>query len=268
MRGPVAMVVAAVLFGLAAQQLFFARAAGPNVLVATGLFLSIGWTLRPRTVRRDAADAWLPVAAVTFGALAALRADPAVVAFDALAAGTLGLAWIAALGGARITRSDARSLAAEAADGIAGIVDRPVRLVAPATGPIGAFVRSRTGRLPRYAGGAALAVPFLGAFSILFASADPIYAQRVTDLFDVVRWRDLFRDAGQRTALFAVIAWLAAAALATLERSREGRARTELRGVISAETTVVLLAAVDLLFAAFVAGQGGPLFGGRDPVHA
>jgi hypothetical protein len=268
MRGPVAIVLAALLFGLAAQQLFFARAPGLNVLIATALFLLIGWWLRPRMVRPDIADAWLPVAALTFGVLATLRADAALVAFDALAAATLGLAWIAALGGARITRSDARSLAAQAANGLAGIVDRPVRLAAHAIGPISAVVRSRTGRLPRYAGGAALAVPFLTAFSVLFASADPIYAQRVGDLFDVVRWRDLFRDAGQRTVVFAVIAWLAAAALANLERARAPRAATEVRGVISAETTAVLLAFVDLLFAIFVAVQLGYLFGGRDTVDA
>jgi len=60
MRGPVAIVLAAVLFGLAAQQLFFARAPGLNGLGATTLFLLIGWWLRTRMVRSDIADAWLP----------------------------------------------------------------------------------------------------------------------------------------------------------------------------------------------------------------
>src|SRR5260221_3355622 len=114
----VAMLLAALLSGLAAQQLFFARAAGVNVLVATALLLAIGWSLRPRTVRPDLGDAWLPVAAVTFAALATVRADAALVAFDAAAAAALALASIAALGGARITRYDARSLVDEAADGI------------------------------------------------------------------------------------------------------------------------------------------------------
>src|SRR5205823_5288606 len=148
----------------------------------------------------------LPVAALTFAALCALRADAALLAFDTACAAVLALAWTAALGGARITRYDAVSLIAEAADGIAGIVDRPVRLVHQAAGPIASRVRSRTGRLPRYAGGAALATPFLAAFSVLFASADPVYAQRVNDLFDIVRWQELFRDAGPRTVLAVLIA--------------------------------------------------------------
>ena len=268
MRGPVVLLLAALLFGFAGQQLFFARTAGLNVLVATALFLAIGWWLRPRTVRFDPADACLPVAAVTFGALATLRADAALVAFDAGAAAALALGWIAALGGARITRYDARSLAGEAADAIAGIVDRPARLACRAGGPIVGYLRSRTGRLPRYAGGAALASPFLAAFSVLFASADPVYAQRVNELFDLVRWRELFRDAGPRTVLFALIAWLAAAALVTLERRRSPRASSDLPGLITVETAAVLLGCVDLLFAIFVAFQIGYLFGGRDTIDA
>jgi hypothetical protein len=267
-RAPVAMLLAALLFGVSGQQLFFSRAPGLNVLVAVALFLAIGWWLRPRTVRLDLADAWLPLAALAFGALTTLRADPALAAFDAVAAAVLALAWIAALGGARITRYDVRSLGGEVADGIAGIVDRPVRLAHQASGPIAGLVRSRTGRLPAYVGGAALACPFLAAFSILFASADPIYAQRVSDLFDVVRWRELFRDAGPRAALFILIAWLAAAAFATLERARAARSASEIRGVITVETAVVVLASVDVLFSIFVGLQLGYLFGGRDTIDA
>ena len=268
MRTPVAMLCAALLFGVAGQQLFFARELGLNVLVATVLLLAIGWWLHPRAVRVDRTDAWLPVAALIFAALATLRADTALLAFDAVAAAVLSCAWIAALGGARITRYDARALLAEASDGISGIVDRPVRLVGQAAGPIASVVRSRGGRLPRYAGGAALASPFLVAFSVLFASADPVFAQRLNDLFDIVRWRELLRDAGQRTVLFALIAWLAAAALATLDRVRAPRAATEARGVITVETAVVLLACIDALFVVFVAFQIGYLFGGRDTIDA
>jgi hypothetical protein len=268
MRAPVAMLLAALLFGVTAQQLFFARAAGLNVLVATGLFLAIGWWLRPRAVRLDRADAWLPAAALTFASLATLRADAALVAFDAVAAAGLAIASILALGGARITRYDARSLVGEAADAIAGVVDRPVRIARQASGPIAEYIGSRAGRLPRYAGGAVLACPFLAAFSILFASADPVYAQRVNDLFDIVRWRELLRDAGPRTVVFMLIAWLAAAAFATLERVRTPRSPTEIRGVITVETAVVVLASVDLLFAVFVAFQLGYLFGGRDTIEA
>lgn len=268
MRGPAAMLLAALLVGATGQQLFFARAPGINVLVATVLFLGIGWWLRPRAVRLDRADAWLPIGALAFASLATLRADRALVGFDAVAAAVLAAGSIAALGGARITRYDARALAAEAADGIAGLVDRPVRLAHRASGPIADYIGSRAGRLPRYAAGAALACPFLAAFSVLFASADPVYAQRMNDLFDIVRWRDLFRDAGPRTVLFILIAWLAAAAFATLERVRAPRVATNVRGVITADTAAVTLASVDLLFAAFVALQLGYLFGGRDTIDA
>jgi len=268
MRRPLATLFAALGFGIAGQQLFFARAAGMNILVATVLFLALGWWLRPRDRRPDVADAWLPVAASTFAALCAIRADAAVAGFDAAAAVVLTGAWTAALGGARITRLDARALAIEVADGIAGLVDRPARVVLAASGPLAAQVRSRTGRLPRYAGGAALACPFLIVFSVLFASADPVYARRVGDLLDVVRWREVFRDAGPRFLLFVLIAWLAATALSKLARHPLRHPTSGSQGLITVETAAALLACVDLLFAAFVALQIGYLFGGRDTIDA
>jgi hypothetical protein len=264
---PVATLLAALLLGVAGQQLFFARAVGLNVIVAIALVLALSWWLRPRERRPDPLDRWLPAAAVTFATLCVIRADPALAAFDAAAAAALALAWIAALGGARITRLDVGSLAREAADGMRGVIDRPVR-VARAGGPIAGYVRSRTGRLPRYAGGVALASPFLIVFSVLFSSADPVYARHLSDLLDNVRWQELFRDAGPRFLLFALIAWLAAAALATLARPPLPRPTAAAPGIVAVETATVFLACVDLLFAAFVALQIGYLFGGRDTVDA
>ncbi|HEV2011462.1 MAG TPA: DUF4173 domain-containing protein [Candidatus Limnocylindria bacterium] len=268
MRGPVATLLAALFFGIAGQQLFFARAAGVNVLVATALFLALGWSLRPRERRPELADRWLPVAALAFAALCVIRADAALVSFNVAVAAALAVAWIAALGGARVTRLDARALGWEVADGIAGMIVRPARIARAASGPIAEQVRSRTGRLPRYASGAALACPFLIVFSILFASADPVYARRLNDLVDVVRWRELFRDAVPRLLLFILIAWLAAAALSKLARPPLLHPTAGSPGMIAVETAAVLLACVDLLFAAFVVFQVGYLFGGRDTIDA
>ena len=264
-HGPVAMLLSALLLGVAGQQLFFARAAGLNVLLATALLLTAAWWLRPRSRRPDIADTWLPVGALTFAALCAIRADAAVLAFNAGSAAALAVAWIAALGGARITRLDARALVVEATDLIGGFIDRPARL-AQSTGAMARQVRSRDGRLTRYAGGAALACPFLIVFSALFASADPVYGRRVNDLLDI--WRDVFRDAGPRLLLFFAIAWLAAAALSKLARAPLSHPASGSPGRIPVETSTVLLVCVDLLFAAFVTLQIGYLFGGRDTIEA
>ena len=265
-RSPAAMLLAALLFGVAGQQLFFARSAGVNVLLATAMLLAIGWWLRPRERRPDIADSWLPVGALVLAALCVIRADPALLAFDISSTAALAAAWFAALGGARITRLDTRAVLAEAADLIAGATDRPIRLAIQAAGPITRQVRSRTGRLARYVGGVALAIPFLIVFSVLFASADPVYGRRVNDLVEI--WRDLFRDAGPRLLLFFATAWLAAAALSKLARAALRHAASGSPGRISVETSTVLLACVDLLFAAFVAFQIGYLFGGRDTIEA
>ena len=274
MSGPVAMLLAAIAFGLAAQQLFFDRAAGANVLVATALFVGLAWAARRPGTRPAVADLWLAPAALTFAAWCAIRADRALVSFDAAAAATLALAWVAALGGTPMARLDVRALLGEAADGIAGIVDRPVRLARAAAGPIAEAMRAQTGRssgtrrLPGYAGGAALAGPFVIAFSVLFASADPVFARRVNDLLDVVRDLQLLRDAGPRLVLAVLIAWLAAAALSRLARQALPHPASIGRGVIGVDAAVVLLSCVDLLFAAFVALQIGYLFGGRDTIDA
>jgi len=262
------MLLAALLFGVVGQQLFFARAVGLNVLAAIGLFLAFGWWLRPRAQRTDGADRWLPPAALVFAALCAIRADAALLLFDAAASAALAVAWIVALGGTSVARLDARALASEVVHGLAGAVDRPAQLARSAGGPIAAQVRSRTGRLSRYAGGAALACPFLVVFSFLFASADPIYARRMSDLQEVMQWRELFRDAGPRSLLALGIAWIAAAALSKLARPPLPHVSAGSPGFLSAETAAVLLACVDLLFAAFVAFEVGYLFGGRDTIEA
>ena len=61
------MVLAAIAFGLAAQQLFFDRAAGANVLVATALFLGLAWAARRPGTRPDVADLWLAEASRSRG---------------------------------------------------------------------------------------------------------------------------------------------------------------------------------------------------------
>lgn len=262
------MLSAALLFGVIGQQLFFARAIGLNVLVTIGLLLTIGWWLSPRARRIELADAWLPAAAVVFAALCAIRADLALLLFDAAASAVLAGAWMVSLGGAPVSRLEARALASEVAHAIADLVDRPPQLARSAGGPIVTQVRSRTGRLSRYAGGAALACPFLIVFSVLFASADPVYARRVNELFDIVHWREVFRDTGPRLLLALGIAWVAAAALSKVTRPPLPHAATGGPGSLSVESAVVLLACVDLLFAAFVVLQVGYLFGGRDTIDA
>lgn len=268
MRRPVATVLAALVCGIAGQQLFFARAAGVNVLLGTMLFLALGWSLRPQERQPDVLDRWLPAAALTFATLCVIRADAALLTFDASVAVALAVAWFAALAGAPVTRLDVRALALELADGLAGLVDRPARVARAASGPIAERLRPRTGRLWRYASGAALACPLLIVFSVLFASADPVYARRLNDLLDIVRWREIFRDAGPRVLLFLVIAWLAAAAFSKLGRPPLVHRTSTWPGLVAVETAAVVLACVDLLFAAFVTFQIGYLFGGRDTIDA
>ena len=268
MRGPVAMSLAALLFGLAGQQLFFARAAGLNVLLATALLLALAWWLRPGDVDLDLADIWLPAAAIVFAAFCAIRTDAALVAFDGAAAGGLTIGSLIALGGTKVARLDAAAIATELADMTLEVVDRPIRLALVASGPIARWLRSRTGRVSRYASGAVLASPFLIVFGALFASADPVFARWTNQLLDVERWRELFRDDGLRLLLAIVLTWLAAATLAQVTRGPRPHVAKTWPGAVHVEAATVLVGCIDLLFALFVALQVGYLFGGRDTIDA
>jgi hypothetical protein len=114
-----------------------------------------------------------------------------------------------------------------------------------------------------YFGGAALAVPFLATFALLFSSADPVFARWIEDALDPRTVREI----PGRLVLAGVVAWMAAGALTLLAREPRSAPTSE-RRPIRADAATALLVAVDLLFAVFVVLQIAYLFGGRDTVAA
>ncbi len=260
-RAAVGTLLVASVFGIAAQLLFFGKLLGVNAVIAVALFLAIAWSLRERTVSR--VDAWMPIAALVFAALLAIRTDHAVVVFDALAALSLAFGSVAALGGARLTAL-------------------PLALAVRELGAIGAAAAYRAGPLlararrerltidgryreaTGYLGGAVLAVPLLAVFALLFSSADAVFARWTEDLLDP----DLIREAPGRLALAGVVAWVAAGTLTLLTHETRAAPATTERRPVRAETATSLLLAIDLLFALFVALQVAYLFGGRDTIDA
>jgi len=241
----------------AAQVLFYGHLLGVNAPIGGALFLVLAWRLRQRSI--DPRDAWIPLAAFAFAALLAVRTEPAVVVFDAIAAVGLCLASATALG-APITRIPVAVLIGRALGaGLASATGawRLIRLERSRPEHLG-----RLDRLGPYAVGIALAAPLLGVFAILFSSADEVFAHAMREAFGP----DALREIPGRLTLAAIVAWTTAGALTLLWR--EVPSAGELPRPLRRETATVLLVAVDLVFALFVAIQITYLFGGSDTVRA
>lgn len=255
-RATLALIFAASL-GLAAQLLLYGHILGVNAPIAAALFLALAWRLHPRRI--DPRDAWIPLSAVAFAVLLAVRTEPAVVVFDAVAATLLCLASAAALGGP-LTRIP-----------VVALIHRGLAAgLASATGawPLIRSERAQPehlGRLDRlgpYAVGIAIAVPLLGVFAVLFSSADEVFSHAMREAFGP----DTLRELPGRLTLAAVVAWTAAGALTLLWR--DAPPAVALARPLRRETATVLLVAVDLVFVLFVTIQITYLFGGSDTVRA
>jgi uncharacterized protein DUF4153 len=283
-RVAVRLLAAAVAVGLAGQLLFYGQRMGLNVLLGGAALLAAARLVRRPEARMDRWDLWLPPAALAFAAFIAIRADPALVAFDVLAALGLTGASMAAIAGIPVTRRSlgavtmlALSLAASALGGI-------FRL-SPALSMGSMLTSGLRGTVARTAIlGLLIALPFLIVFVALFASADPVFARLVQLGF---RFDIPLGDLPARVVVAAIITWIAGGLLVFVG----GRPAEETTGavaeaadppagpadpsapevapattvrVLDAAVASVALVAIDLLFLLFVILQAAYLFGGRD----
>jgi hypothetical protein len=117
--------------------------------------------------------------------------------------------------------------------------------------------------------GVALAAPVVVLLAVLLASADAVFADRLAELADLVHLPRLDEATG-RTVLGLAVAWVAAGALWHQLQRRAPRviADDAVPRVLGFTEAAVVLVAVDLLFAAFVAVQARYFFGGRAVVLA
>ncbi|HET8567414.1 MAG TPA: DUF4173 domain-containing protein [Candidatus Limnocylindria bacterium] len=258
MRSATLTLFLAAVVGVAAQLLFFAKAPGINAAIAALLFVGVVLAVR----RPALVDLWLPVGALAFAGLVAIRSEPAVVAFDALAAAGLAVA-TAASASRRITTLPLLALAREAGEVLGAVSVRAGGLIARARGERAAL-GPRYRSAAAYAGGLVLAVPFLVAFTALFSSADAVFARWAEDLLDP----RLVRELPGRTVLAGAVAWVAAGALTLAARSGAAHEARGPHRPARAETALALLLPIDALFSVFVVLQAAYLFGGRDTVEA
>ncbi|MFN2484862.1 MAG: DUF4153 domain-containing protein [Candidatus Limnocylindria bacterium] len=266
------LTVAAVL-GVLGQLLFYDMPLGVNLVSMMAAILVAAWLLRPADARLDPPDAWLPAGALVLAAFVAVRADPALAFVDTIGALTLTAAAAAAVAGVPVVR--------RSAFGIAALAGRFIGLGTVAAGPVVASAgrasrpfaaRVPGGRALPVVRGAGIALPIVLVFLGLFVAADAVFARRVGDLFAVSS--DVTGLIG-RTAYAVVIGWIVAGVLAVVAfrllttDATDGAGSASRAGWrLGTTEAVVVVVALDLLFAAFVSVQVEYLFGGRDTLEA
>lgn len=313
------ILVLAVLAGLLIDIVIPGNAPGIGVLIATSAMLGAAAAAAQRRDeptgarwRLDGADLWLLPVAICLAGGAAVRSEPWLAFGDTVLAGTAATAAIVALGGTRITRGLVPAVVDAGLGAVAAILAGAVEVVAdarpgvlPGPGALGtSLTRSRGARVVR---GILIAAPLVVVFTVLFASADAVFASVAEAL---VAWRPDVDLAAflQHATVIALVAWgaaglfalgagfaprrltgggaaapsQAAARQATSPASTSapppppgapvwppaGGDRPPALPRLGAVEALTVLILLDALFAAFVGFQLAYLFGGRDTVAA
>jgi hypothetical protein len=266
---PTRILLTALLLGWAADLLFYRAALGISLLLFATLALSLLFLLgRSKSIRPARANLWLLLPLTFCATMAFIRANPFLTFLNVAATfALLGLiahfytgGRVASLGlvgyPAVLTRVGLNTLV-QAAPLVPAAVDLPA---ARRQGELHFFPILR---------GSLLALPVLGVFTLLLASADLVFAAYVRAFFQLT-----FLSSGLnlswRFTLILAIAWLAAGTLAySLLHEERAETRWERLGrfshplnLLGFTEAITLLALIDLLFLAFVAVQFAYLFGG------
>jgi hypothetical protein len=265
------ILVASIGAGVLGQLLFFQEAGGINVPIWVSVVLAVALALRPASTRLDRADLWLPVGAITFAVFIALRDDASLFLFDFLACGAMTLAAVVAIGGQPVSRRAWGTLNHMAFGAVMVALGGAARVGAAAAPLIRRLPLGDHTTTAPIARGLLIAVPLVLFFALLFGSADAVFAKLVSQVFRV----DLaVPELIGRVVFAAVLAWLFAGTMAAMTLSKErfgpspesATSTQAARRTLGSVETLVVLLALDLVFAAFVLVQAAYLFPGADPL--
>jgi hypothetical protein len=257
--------LAALGAGVLAQLLFFNQLPGINYSIWVIAVLAAALVFRPAGAPFDRLDLSLPAAAVLFALFTAIRDDGPLLLFDILAAGTLTLASVIALSGREVSRAAFGRLVRAGGAAIFVAWTGAVQLV-PGVRLLALALRPRSGsNVVRVLRGVLLALPLVLVFVALFAAADAVFETYLNRAIAVqLDWPQL-----TGRTVFAILAtWLFAGTMVVAwlgpERDQPAAGPDEHRGRLGSVEAVVLLLAIDAVFAVFVILQAAYLFGGLD----
>jgi hypothetical protein len=279
-------VAGAVIAGILADLLLDRVPLGINVPLAVATTLALVTWFGPRRLPADRLDLWLPVVAVLASLGPAVRTDPSIVLLDLGLAGAAVAAWSFAVAGVPVTRRSATAIAGLGMLTGLAIGTGLATLLARA-GADGFFGRgtSKLGRLAPFARGGLIALPIVAGFSVLLASADAVFGRAIDELLHVPIDLDDAIGRGTFSALAAILVAGPVAIAAGAVRagglgtpaSEADPDRANVSGSVSgvaagrrsgATETLIVVGAVDVLFAVFAVVQVVYLFGGADTLAA
>jgi hypothetical protein len=274
---------AALVLGVIADVVFDRTALGINVPLATLLILAVATTLSASHRPADRIDLWLPIVAIVASLGPALRTDPSVVALD-LTVDVIAIAgWSLAVRRVAVTRRTATGVAWLGAEAVIAVTAGFAWLIARSgTRDAGANAGRHLRRVAPIARGALIAVPVLAGFTVLLGSADAVFGRAVADAF---RFPLDVGDLANR-AWFAVVAATLVGGPLAIATGGSRALLTSLAGFDPylpaaprpgtqpaggrpfATEMLVVIVAVDALFAAFATVQVLFLFGGASTLSA
>jgi hypothetical protein len=271
-RRGLALVGFAVVLGVLADLLFVGHPLGLNVLLFAICFVAaLALLLRIGRAELHQGRRWMAAPMLLFAAAFLWHASPLLTAVNMLA--LAGAVSLGALRRAQPRPQDARvvdfaaAFAAAGASTFAGAIDLLERDVpwAEAKASIGSKHAGAVGR------GLAMSLPFVLLFGGLFVAADAVFKRMLAAAIPtsiVNPWPHLVVAAG--------VGWLSAGLLRDLVEDREERRLVSLDALrqrevsfrLGATEVAVVLAALDVLFLAFVLVQARYLFGGSALVES
>ena len=292
MDAPIARraLASALIAGVVADALFDRTLLGINVPLATLAVLSVVTLLGHSPRPADRLDLWLPVLALLASLGPAIRTDPTVIGLDLLLVAAAVSAWSFAVSGVAVTRRTTAAVAMLGAEAAAAVGFGLVWLLgrADAASLLGRGARN-FGRLAPVARGLVIAVPIVFGFTLLLTSADAVFGRALDtalrlpfDIDEAVR-RGVFTF----VATFLVAGPISIAVGGSAGWLRELELAPEAPGDVAAPggeaappsgpvsgaqparrsgvtEVMVVVIAVDILFALFAAVQIVFLFGGTD----
>lgn len=275
LRYPLIMAAAALLLGGAFNWLFYGHTLGISLLVFVALLVAVLTGLGVLEQKLpEPRNLWLLLPLLFFAAMVAVRANAFLTLLNVLAVLIL-LSYLAFF----YARGRADSL------GILGSILLPLRtwlhsgvLAVPllAIGVSRMQISPRERRLLPVLRGGLLALPILVVFTLLLASADMVFARQVERLL-ALEYLPPFEELVGRGLLTGMAAWWLAGGLVYALAWRPGAQKTAVSDQSPLESWVqawprkyglgfgeaaTILAAVNVLFGAFVFVQFAYLFGG------
>lgn len=288
----------ALVAGIVADGLFDRTSLGINVPLATAALLVLVTWFGANRRPADALDLWLPAVALAASLGPAIRTDPIVVALDIWLVIAASAGWSLAVNGVAVTRRTATAVAALGARAAVALAFGLVWLLRR-SGADGYFTQRgrHLGTLAPFARGALVAIPVVAGFTLLLTSADAVFGRALDealhlpfDLHDLIQRgvftmlaaglvggllaiatgvvgvldaRDGSRSETTASAASPASPWSEVPGGAGPDPAKPAPARTPRSGAVE---TLVVMFAVDVLFALFAAVQVVYLFGGADTV--